>query len=254
MSFTEEQQNALRSLAGHWQDRRFVLTGASALGCHLPMEWRHTNVLDLVVAVDLDEYPAGLDRLPGWAKEVRFEHRWSHCGLAVDIIPAGAELMEEGSITWPESGHVMSLTGVDLAFDHAVKVPSGDDLVVEVAPVPAIVVLKMASFCDRPYERERDLEDLGYILQRYLEDDERCFGDAVLDAEIDYEDVSAFLCGQDVGAILRSEAHHRLVEQFLELVGEESVHFYRFASLRPRIEEQALARRLQVFRLGLLGM
>ena len=72
----KEQQNTLQILAQHWHDRDFVLIGATALGCAIPMDWRKTNDLDIVVAVDVDEYPGGLEKLDGWCAD-RFEHRWT---------------------------------------------------------------------------------------------------------------------------------------------------------------------------------
>lgn len=122
---------------------------------------------------------------------------------------------------------------------------------IAVATVPVIVLLKMAAFGDRPFERERDLTDIGHILERYLEKDDRCFGEAALEARVDFAHVSAFLCGQDVGAIVQTAAHRELIERFLEFVSSGSTHFYQWLRLGPLHEEEALTDRMLAFTLGL---
>jgi len=76
VTFTPGQVAALKKLRELWPDTPFVLVGASALGCFLDFRWRVTNDIDISVSIELDELPAGLNRLPGWSADPRAEHRW----------------------------------------------------------------------------------------------------------------------------------------------------------------------------------
>lgn len=91
-----------------------------------------------------------------------------------DIIPATRELLDAGSVQI-EDGAPMSLVGFDLAFDHAVAAAlPGATATVRVASLPAILVLKMVAWLDRPYERTKDLGDIAVVLADALgEDDDR---------------------------------------------------------------------------------
>jgi hypothetical protein len=57
-----------------------VIIGATALGSYYDMSWRKTAVVDLVVAISLDEFPAELAVRPGWkqhpVKPSDLEDRW----------------------------------------------------------------------------------------------------------------------------------------------------------------------------------
>src|SRR6267142_4639694 len=123
-----------------------------------------------------------------------------------DILPAGPNLRRAGTLRWPRSGNEMSLLGQRLAFEQARDVQVASDFSIRVAPVPVVCVLKMVAYQDRPQARARDLEDLAHIFDEYVPaDDQRRYSDEVPEAGIDFEVVSAFLLGRDIGALVNSE-------------------------------------------------
>lgn len=197
--FSARQLRALHQLTEMWGADRIVLIGASALGCFLEMRWRQTGDLDLAVAVSLEEYlEATLP--PGWTRHASLEQRWSSPqGALVDIIPAGPELLRQGQVIWPRTSHRMTLLGLGLAFEHAERIALSKELALRVAPVPVLVILKIIAYQDRPEERERDLEDLAYILSDFEPEDR--FSDEVLDLKLTYEEAGPFLLGRQVAAI-----------------------------------------------------
>jgi predicted nucleotidyltransferase len=212
-----EQTETLRQLSHLWHDTPFVLIGANALALQMDLEWRQTNDLDFVVAVALDDYPAGLAALPGWQRRREGEHAWlSPAGVKVDVIPAGPGLLEAGSLAWPESGFRMNLVGLRLAFDHHVRVAIDGHHSVLVATTPAIVVLKMVAYLDRP-DREDDLTDIAQVVERYLGpvDDRRWA------LPVDFDNASAFAIGVDVGVLL-SEQEREVVTKFLRRAKDEN--------------------------------
>lgn len=220
--FTADQIEVLRHLARLWSPERFAVIGASALACFMDMRWRQTHDLDLALAASLEGLSSTLDSLPGWAHDPRIEHRWLAPGeVRVDIVPAGSEALQRGELIWPKSGRRMSLLGFRLAFTHSLPVQLSADLAVRVAPIPVLVVLKIAAYVEAPYERERDLEDIAYALEECAgSSTEERYSDEVLDAGLTYEEVRPFLLGRRVGAIV-NDAEREMVEGFLRTVEGE---------------------------------
>jgi predicted nucleotidyltransferase len=216
-SFLPEQIETLRQLSELWREAPFVMIGANALALQIDLEWRQTNDLDFVISVALEDYPAGLEALPGWRRHREGEHAWlSPTGVKVDVVPAGPGLLEVGWFTWPRSGYRMNLVGLRLAFDHHVNVRIEEGLSVEAATTPAIVVLKIVAFLDRP-EREDDLSDIAQVIERYL---------GPVDARrwalpVDFHNASAFALGADVGRLV-NEQERQVVTDFLTRAKNEN--------------------------------
>lgn len=253
MSLTPGQISALRGLEDVWPDRAIVIIGATALGFYYDMTWRKTADLDLIVAVEIDEFPGELVERSGWAQHPILEHKFeSPQGDKLDILPAGDEVLKKGTIDWG-GGHVMSLVGIDLAFVHAETHRVEEDFIAKVAPPKVIAVLKMAAYLDRPQERLRDLDDIAHLLDVYIDDDSPRFWDEAIEYG-EYDSASAYLLGLDIGRIA-SKSHLRLVEEFLTRVGDtDSIAHAQMLQRGPRrwsTEDQPLHRRFHAFRAGL---
>ncbi len=221
-AFTAAQVEALRHLVRLWSPERFAVIGASALACFMDMRWRKTHDLDLALAASLADFSSRLDSLPGWAPDPQIEHRWLAPGdVRVDVIPARSEALQRGELIWPKSGRRMSLLGFRLAFEHSLPVPISAGLAVRVAPVPVLVVLKIAAYVEAPFERERDLEDIAYALEDFVDSaSEERYSEEVIDAGLTYEEVSPFLLGRRIGAIVNDD-EKETVEGFLRAVQED---------------------------------
>jgi predicted nucleotidyltransferase len=252
-SFLPEQTETLRQLSELWRDTPFVLIGANALALQIDLEWRQTNDLDFVISVALEDYPAGLEALPGWQRRREGEHAWlSPTGVKVDVVPAGPGLLDAGSLTWPESGYRMNLVGLRLAFDHHVRIAINDRSYVQVATTPAIVVLKMVAFLDRP-DREDDLTDIAHVVEHYLgPTDERRWA-----LPADFDNAGAFALGMDIGALL-NERERQVVTGFLTRAKDENDRYRTHALLIRngpwlwREHPEALFDRLAAFEEGML--
>lgn len=220
-TLTQDQSQALRDLAQLWSDTRFCLIGASALALQIDLP-RQTGDLDISVSVSVDELAAGLPRLDRWKRNPKKEHEWwSPAGVKVDVIPAGPSLLAAGEIIWPTTGIRMNLTGMRLALTTANTYEAVPGVAIRLAPVPVIAVLKMISYLDRPAERERDLHDLGHIVEQHVPpEDERRFAPEVLDAGVSYEQASAYLLGHDLRSLVNAD-ERRAVDEFVARVRDE---------------------------------
>jgi len=254
---TEYQAGALRTLRETWGEDDIVIIGAAALRYHLGKAWRETDDLDLSIATSVAGYAAVLAGLQGWARDSRMEQRWNAPdGVRVDIVPASAELIAAGELVWPDSGFRMSLRGFGLAFEHGESVEVATATSVLVATLPTIVVLKMASYLDRPAERERDLQDLVVIFEHGVAgDDGDRYADEVFAAELTYEEAGPFVLGQRVAAIATGD-ERRLVSEFMTIAersDEPPFTLERLAALGPATWNQEVSEariRLQAFALG----
>jgi predicted nucleotidyltransferase len=216
-SLLPEQTETLRQLSELWRETPFVLIGANALALQLDLYWRQTNDLDFVASIPLENYAAGLGRLPGWQRRREGEHAGlSPTGVNVDVVPAGPDLLEAGTLIWPESGFRMNLVGLRLAFEHHTRIAIDEQHSVAVATTPVIVVLKMGAFLDRP-QREDDLTDIAQVLEQYLEptDDRRW------QLPTDFDNASAFALGVDVRSIINAR-EMKVVAEFLAGAKDES--------------------------------
>ena len=116
MTISRDQIQDLRELAEAWPNE-IVLIGAAALGFSHGMAWRATSDLDLVIATDEDGLRQALPA--GWQR-TRIPHRIVGArGTRFDIVPASPTLRSARSLDWGD-GRVMNLTGIELAFRHAV--------------------------------------------------------------------------------------------------------------------------------------
>lgn len=61
----------------------------------------------------------------------------------------------------------MSVVGFCLALERRLPIAIAPDLTIDVAPLAAVALLKMVAYQDRPHDRERDLEDIGHLLEEY---------------------------------------------------------------------------------------
>jgi predicted nucleotidyltransferase len=216
---TREQLDDLTQL--HVVAERFgadvAIIGAAALQCFLEME-RFTLDVDLVVALDLEafaEFAAELT-VREWKQEPNREHRWrAPRGSLIDLVPAGPKLRAAKQIVWPESQFAMSLVGFDHVFTQATPIVFAPDVQFKVAPPRVLALLKIISYLDEPYRRQKDLEDLQLLLRRYEAASDRIYGDEIFAADLeDIEFANAYLLGADLSRIA-TEADGDLVRAFL---------------------------------------
>ena len=222
---TGRQAQALAAIRAAWPDSELLLIGALALGQHISMAYRDTDDVDLAVAMSIEEFPGPMASMEGWTRDAKMERRFfSPQRQMVDILPAGGKLITTGYIDWP-SGHRMSLVGFDLAFAHSTKEQAGMTEVL-VPSAPVLAFLKMRAWLDRPADRPKDLQDIAYLLCEYIgDDDDRRFEDDLFDLELDFQDVSPFALGRDLGRIVQSD-HIPHVEEFLAIATPEKLAAY----------------------------
>lgn len=254
MSFSPSEITALRRVTHALLDVDVVLIGAAALREFGYCRWRSTFDLDLTVALEMSDFPGPLENLPELRRDTSIDHRWYLDQVKFDIVPAGPALRARGQVQWRD--RTMSLAGLHLAFDHAVSRRLAPELVLRVAPPHVVAILKMISYCEQPFERERDLGDLAELLDKYVDDDDgRRFDDVVLESDLAWDDVSPYELGVDVSRVI-TVAERPWLEQFLTRARGGDAHgtlarLLRVAAFARDEHETRLLRQLDAFVRGL---
>jgi predicted nucleotidyltransferase len=231
-----------------------AIIGAAALLCFVDIG-RFTRDIDLVVALDLEDFTAFADELRthGWTQEARSEHRWrGPSGSIIDLLPAGPGLRQAKRIIWPDSEFEMSLVGFEHVFTLALPFSFAEGVQYRVAPPPVIALLKIIAFMDDPHGRKKDLLDLTELFGRYEAASDRIFSDEVFAAELeDIDHANAFLLGMDVGTIATDE-EVGILSAFLQAQGisEEELLELDREDMRQR-EALGFQEQLRAFRKGI---
>ena len=131
-------------------------------------------------------------------------------GMVVDLVPFGPLEDPVGTVIWPpEHDIAMSTVGFEDALRSSteVVVAHNPDVSVRVCSPAALAVMKLISWNDKYPARQRDAEDLMFLLKHYIElgNDHRLWdtdADIINEGNFDYELASARLLGRDIRKII----------------------------------------------------
>lgn len=256
LALTPAQMQALADLRAGLPETQLVLIGAAALGFHIALP-RTTADIDLAVVLAPSELERVLAPL-GWRRDPRLLQRWHGPGAVLaDLLPASQELVAAGEVRFDGDDVSMSLVGFDLALRHTIIAPLGETgATIEIPVLPALVVLKIVAWLDRPAARTKDLADLARVLDAALADhDERRWDPEhiIFREGIEHEDQSAFFVGHEVAGIAGT-SHRLAITSFLERMsasdGLAFATMLRAARYGGASPESRLERRLDAFRRG----
>lgn len=142
-------------------------------------------------------------------------------GEEVDLIPFGPITGGEPHLVWPDNGPTWNVLGFEESLAAALLLPlpvtNAEQVSIPVVTLASLVMLKMMSFYDRPKERIRDVRDIGFVVQHYLDagNRERLLAqpELVRRAARDPHEAAAVLLGQDMRAIAGMDTRNFLVER-----------------------------------------
>lgn len=229
--FSSHELEVLRdihAIAGELQIP-LMLVGAGARLVQLDMRYgilsgRTTRDWDLAVRVD--SWPSFLALREAAIRSTRFSgtaviHRLQHAGsMTIDLVPFGG-VEERGTITWPGESRTMIIRGFQEAWNASESLQLSEDLCIRVITIPSMVVLKVFAHHDRGHETTKDLEDVTFLMEHYLEigsNEERIFDELsplLADGTLSYDAAGPYLLGRDVAA-LSTPADRTVLQAILE--------------------------------------
>ena len=136
----------------------------------------------------------------------------------LDLVPFdGVEL--HGEIIWPPKGDfVMNVSGYADAYSSALDVEIAPGFAVKIVSLPALAVLKILAWNDRP-DRDKHASDVLLILRNYYQAGQfdRLYADAVDLLELydyDIDLAGAALLGRDVKRDVANNARNQVINVF----------------------------------------
>ncbi len=154
----------------------FYLIGATAISLQLLKEGlrpaRGTKDIDFAVMVSSF---AQYDAIKTSLKTKGFESvenpltlYHTHYKTVIDLLPFG-EVEEKDTKQFVERQIDLVILGFNEALGHTEEIELGETLVANVPALPAILMLKLISWHDRPEWRSNDLYDLYLIISKYFD-------------------------------------------------------------------------------------
>lgn len=178
--------------------------------------------------------------------ETRIEQRliWiAEDRIVLDIVPFGTIESPKGQVAFPPDGaFVMTTHGFREAEKDTIKVRLDDDLTIKVVSLAGLGLLKLVSWVDRPHERERDAQDLWFVMKNYLDagNEERLFAENSQHLDLlenfDVELTGAKLFGRDVAELLNDETRQILQKALSE--EDMNAGIYKLTAIVSRFTHQ----------------
>jgi len=163
--------------------------------------------------------------------ETKTPHRFvvTELSMVVDILPYGGITGESKKISWPpDHDMVMSMMGFEEAYRSALTVRLSLEPVIDILipSAPALAILKLISWNDAYPTRERDAQDLLFILENYDATgiEEQLFDTHVpllTEEEYDTRLASIRLLGRDIAHLCESETLNKLTAILVREIDEE---------------------------------
>ena len=231
----------LKDLSALFQETgiKFFVIGATArdliMEIHNEASGRLTHDLDIAIAIDkwdqftqVEESLVATDR---FTKDKKQKQRFYYLDkYMLDIVPFGDIMKHTDKIFWPpEEDIAMTVLGFNEVHEHTQQIDIDDEISIQVATLAGIFILKLIAWKDRHLASTKDAEDIGFILNNYLNINlERATDhyEEIYDDDFTELRGSGILIGKDIHQILpeNSNARAGIIQQLEEQIeqAEES--------------------------------
>jgi predicted nucleotidyltransferase len=232
----------------------YFVIGATArdliLNCGYDIEVRRaTRDVDIGVAVrSWSEYEQLRKALTDSGKFINtnIEQRliWVENRITLDLVPFGEIESPKGFVAFPPDGaFIMTTHGFTEAQKNTIVVLLDEALTIRVVSLAGLGLLKLVSWSDRPFERERDVQDLWFIIKNYLDagNEERLFQPESreyidLVENFDFELTGARLFGRDIAKLLNENT--KLILQAALSEENENTGIYKLTAIISRFSNR----------------
>lgn len=221
----------------------FYIVGATArdiiLEIHNISPDRRTKDIDFAIAIDNWEEFDNLEKEmlshANFTKDPKQKQRFFYLNdFEIDIVPFGQIADEKDKIFWPpKKNFAMTILGFKEIESETIIVNIGG-FEIKVASLDGIFLLKLFAWKDRNIRGNKDADDLGFILQNYLNINEERAATKYYNEVYEMETFTsikagAVLLGIDISKILENSEHTKgklksIVQTELDL-NEKSILF-----------------------------
>ncbi len=213
----------------------FFVIGATArdiiMELHNEKSGRLTHDLDIAITVnDWEQWKKveeEIIRLENFTKDENQKQRFIYKGkFQLDIVPFGEIMQQDSRIFWPpEEEFAMSVLGFSAADEAALSVSIDDKTDIKIATLSGIFLLKIAAWKDRNHKNNKDADDMGFILENYLNINSERAAMEHYDEIYGVEPFStttggATLLGKDINELLKT--HQKTKASIVEILTTEN--------------------------------
>ena len=135
---------------------------------------RVTMDLDIAIAVDhwedFENLTADILTLPNFTKDPKQQQRFLYKEkFQVDIVPYGGIKDQYNKIYRPpDKSFAMSVIGFEEAEQNRLTINLDEELTFDIVSLEGVFLLKLFAWKDRFHKTSKDAEDIGFILNNYL--------------------------------------------------------------------------------------
>jgi predicted nucleotidyltransferase len=216
------------------QGIRFYVIGAIArdiiLNIHGEIAQRVTCDLDIAIAISdwgaYNNVEKGIVEIEGFKKDLNQKQRFFYLDVfPIDIVPFGEIRKKSDKIFWPPDESVaLTVLGFEEVQKSTEKIIIDDSLTIDVASLDGIFILKLFSWTDRNIENNKDADDIAFIINNYLNINEKRaidehYDDIYLSDNFSNNTAGAKLLGIDVASILQNNSEAKL--KIIEILEQE---------------------------------
>ena len=135
---------------------------------------RSTSDLDIAIAInDWDKFKQISTELVdfGFEKSKKQNQEFSYKnGYTLDVVPFGNLAKADKNIYWPPEGDIaMSILGFSEVANNALTIIIDNEFSIKVASLHGIFILKLVAFNDRKFSKNKDADDMAFIIANYLD-------------------------------------------------------------------------------------
>jgi len=231
---------------------KFFIVGASAIdfvldylhGIRAP---RRTMDIDFAVRIESWELYEKIENVllnaQGFKKSKQ-KQRFEYGETIIDIVPFGKVSDDQNLISWPpEHTTVMSVSGFEDAYKYSTPIIISKEPFhqIKVPTIPGMVVMKLLSWNDSFPERQKDAQDLYFLLLQYKYTDiiERLYIDnkELFESE-DFNDeiASIRILGHDMAKI----CSNRCLNEIIKILDKETAEDSSFRLVIHILEDMIL--------------
>ena len=135
---------------------------------------RVTMDLDIAIAVDhwedFENLSEDIIALPNFTKDAQQQQRFLYKEkFQVDIVPYGGIKDQNDKIYWPpDKSFAMSVIGFEEAEQNLLTINLDEEITFDIVSLEGVFLLKLFAWKDRFHKTSKDAEDIGFILNNYL--------------------------------------------------------------------------------------
>lgn len=217
----------------------FIVVGATARDFilehyHNLKSPRKTTDIDLGTKVaDWDQFEQLSNALlttGNFSKDPSENQRFRFGDVIIDIVPFGPIAGVSNKISWPPEHEIfINLLGFKEAYEHsiAVRLSTNPDLEVRLPTLSGLAIMKIISWKDNPARRQKDAEDILFIMQKYADagNEDRLYSEEISLLETEGFDISLAgmkLLGKDMAKISETQAMDMIKEILVMETSERS--------------------------------